>query len=283
MVRLYEAEVMHARLGPRPHRFTHRVFCFTIPLQEWDSIGKGLWLLDQGGWAPYQLRQQDFLPQATVFQPEGLEQKFGEEGDTLAQRVHAFCRSQGDILPADAEITLVAMPRAFGKSYNPVVFFLISVNRELRCGIAEVHNTFGERKAWYLGRHCLEKKPTGEPVLRLRTPKHFYVSPFSGLETEFEFCLHQPHDRLALAVDHYEKGVKTLISTWTGRAVPLTDGRLLWLTFKIPFLVFKVISLIHLHAAWLWAVKHLPFRRKRDDVGLQRNVRYPTTELQPKK
>ncbi len=274
---------MHARLWPRPHRFTHRVFCFTIPLQEWGSIGRGLWLLNQGGWAPYQLRQQDFLPRGAVFQPEGLEQKFGEEGDTLDQRVRAFCQSQGEALPAEAEITLVAMPRAFGKSYNPVVFFLISVHRELRCGIAEVHNTFGERKAWFLSHQCLEENAQGEKILRLRTPKHFYVSPFSGLETEFEFCLRQPQGRLALTVDHYENGKKTLISAWTGRAVPLTDGRLLWLTCKIPFLILKVVTLIHFHAAWLWVVKHLPFRRKRDDVGLQRNVRHPTTELQQKK
>jgi len=283
MVRLYEAKVMHARLWPRSHRFTHSVFCFTIPLQEWKCLGKGLWLLGQGGWAPYQLREQDFLPRDTVFQPEGREQDFGEASDTLIQRVHAFCRSQGENLPPDAEITLVAMPRAFGKSYNPVVFFLISVNHELRCGIAEVHNTFGERKAWFLGYECLETNSAGEKILRLRTPKHFYVSPFSGLETEFEFCLRQPNERLALAVDHYENGKKTLISTWTGQQVPLTDGRLFWLSCKIPFLILKVITLIHVHAAWLWLVKHLPFRRKGEDVGLQRNLRHPTTDLLHKK
>lgn len=282
MVRLFEAQVMHARLWPRPHRFTHSVFCFSIPLQEWDSIGQGLWLLGQDGWAPYQLRQQDFLPREKLFQPEGLKQDFGKPGDSLAERVHAFCRSQGESLPDQAEITLVAMPRAFGKSYNPVVFFLITLNQELHCGIAEVHNTFGERKAWFLGRECLETNAAGEKILRLRTPKHFYVSPFSGLETEFEFCLRQPQERLALAVDHYENGQKTLISTWTGRTAPLTDGRLFWLTCKIPFLILKVIALIHFHAAWLWLIKRLPFRRKRQDVGLQRNLRNPTTDLEPK-
>ena len=61
--------------------------------------------------------------------------------------------------------------------------------------------------------------------------------------------------------------------------MPLTDGRLLWLTVKSPLLILKVIALIHLHAAWLWLVKKLPFRRKGDDIPLQRNLRHPTSEL----
>ena len=80
-------------------------------------------------------------------------------------------------------------------------------------------------------------------------------------------------------MDHYEDGRKTLISAWTGRQIPLTDARLLWLTVKSPLLILKVVVLIHLHAAWLWLVKKLPFRRKGDDIPLQRNLRHPTSEL----
>ena len=283
MVRLYDADVMHARLWPKRNVFTHSVFCFAVDLNHVGKIGKGLIMLSEGGWAPYQIREQDFLPKAENFQPEGTPQSFGKENDTLSERVHAFCASQGEVLPSDATITLIAMPRAFGKSYNPVIFFLISVAGQLRCGIAEVHNTFGERKAWFLGANCLNTLPSGERILRLRTPKRFYVSPFSGLDTEFEFTLRQPGEQLCLGVDHYEDGQKTLISTWTGRAVPLTDTRLLWLTLKTPLLILKVIALIHLHAAGLWLIKKLPFHKKGEDVPLQRNLRHPTPELLLKK
>jgi DUF1365 family protein len=171
------------------------------------------------------------------------------------------------------------MPRAFGKSYNPAVFLMATVDGKLTCGIAEVHNTFGERKAWFLGRDCLRSDYDGDAYLQLRTPKRFYVSPFSALDTEFEFTLRLPDTRLAVTVDHYEGGRKTLTSAWTGRQVPLTDARLLWLTVKSPLLILKVVALIHLHAAWLWLVKKLPFRRKGDDIPLQRNLRHPTSEL----
>ena len=283
MVRLYDAEVMHARLWPKRNAFTHSVFCFAIDLNDFGKIGKGLALLSESGWAPYQIREEDFLPRAEIFQPEGTPQSLGQPSESLSQRVHAFCAAQSEPLPPDAQITLVAMPRAFGKSYNPVIFFLIQVAGKLRCGIAEVHNTFGERKAWFLGASCLTTHASGETILKLRTPKRFYVSPFSGLDTEFEFTLRQPGEKLCLGVDHYEAEQKSLISTWTGRAVPLTDTRLLWLTLKTPLLILKVVALIHLHALWLWLIKKLPFRRKGDDIPLQRNLRNPTPELLSKK
>ena len=278
MARLYEAAVMHARRWPKQHHFTHGAFAVAVDLEEWDRLGRGRLLLG-GAWRPYQFRDQDFLPAAEMFKPEGTPQDFGKPGDRLAERVRAFCRAQGEPIPPDAKVQLVAMPRAFGKSYNPVVFYLISRDGKLVSGIAEVHNTFGERKAWFLGSNCLKQDNAGETYLQLRTPKRFYVSPFSALDTEFEFTLRLPDERLVMTVDHYEGGQKTLISAWTGRQVPLTEGRLLWLTAKMPLLILKVITLIHLHAAWLWLVKKLPFRRKGADIPWQRNLRNPTSEL----
>jgi len=276
MPRLYDAEVMHARLWPKRHDFTHAAFAFSVNAAAVDAVKGGRLMLGRTG-SPYRFRDADFLPAGEVFQPEGIPQVF--TGATLADRFHAFAAAQGEPLPPHAVIRLVAMPRAFGKSYNPAVFMMATVDGVLTCGIAEVHNTFGERKAWFLGRACLRHDFDGDAYLQLRTPKRFYVSPFSALDTEFEFTLRLPDERLAITVDHYEDGRKTLISAWTGRQVPLTDGRLIWLTIKSPLLILKVVALIHLHAAWLWLVKKPPFRRKGDDIPLQRNLRHPTSEL----
>ena len=125
MVRLYDAQVMHARLWPKRHVFTHRVFCFAVELSAFGRIGEGLALLGEKGWAPYQLHAADFLPAAEVFGAEGIPQDFGGPAAPLDQRVRAFCAAHGETLDPTARITLIAMPRAFGKSYNPVVFFLV--------------------------------------------------------------------------------------------------------------------------------------------------------------
>lgn len=278
MPRLYDAEVMHARLRPKRHDFTHAAFALAVDAASLSSV-RGGWFMLGRRLSPYVFRDEDFLPPGEVFQPEGAPQDFGRAGDTLAGRFRAFAAAQGEPLPERAQVTLVAMPRAFGKSYNPAVFLMATVDGELACGAAEVHNTFGERKAWFLGSACLKRDYDGDAYLQLRAPKRFYVSPFSKLDTEFEFTLRLPGDRLAITVDHYEDGEKTLTSAWTGRQVPLTDLRLLWLTVKSPLLVLKVIALIHLHAAWLWLAKKLPFRRKGDDIPEQRNLRHPTPEL----
>jgi DUF1365 family protein len=275
---LYDAEVMHARLRPKRHDFTHAAFAMAVDAASVNETHGGHFMLGRR-FSPYGFRDKDFLPAAEVFQPEGMAQAFGHAGDTLDRRFRAFVAAQGEPLPDHAEITLVAMPRAFGKSYNPAVFMMATVGGELTCGVAEVHNTFGERKAWFLGKACLKRDHDGDAYLQLRTPKRFYVSPFSKLDTEFEFTLRLPQGRLAITVDHYEAGDKSLTSAWTGKLVPLTDLRLLWLTVKSPLLILKVVTLIHLHAAWLWLVKKLPFRRKGDDIPQQRNLRHPTSEL----
>jgi hypothetical protein len=275
---LYDAEVMHARLRPKRHDFTHAAFAMAVDAASVNETHGGHFMLGRR-FSPYGFRDKDFLPAAEVFQPEGMAQAFGHAGDTLDRRFRAFVAAQGEPLPERAQITLVAMPRAFGKSYNPAVFMMATVDGELTCGVAEVHNTFGERKAWFLGKACLKRDHDGDAYLQLRTPKRFYVSPFSKLGTEFEFTLRHPDGKLALTVDHYEDGHKSLTSAWTGKEVPLTDLRLLWLTVKSPLLILKVVTLIHLHAAWLWLVKKLPFRRKGDDIPQQRNLRNPTPEL----
>ena len=278
MPRLYDAEVMHARLWPKRHDFTHAAFALALDASTLDTTRGGRFMLGRR-FSPYCFRDQDFLPAAEIFQPEGVPQDFGQPGDTLDGRFRAFVAAQGEPLPSRAEITLVAMPRAFGKSYNPAVFMMATVDGDLTCGIAEVHNTFGERKAWFLGKACLKRDHEGDAYLQLRTAKRFYVSPFSKLDTEFEFTLRVPRAKLAITVDHYEGGEKTLTSAWTGKQVPLTDLRLLWLTVKSPLLILKVITLIHLPAAWLWLVTKLPFRRKGADIPDQRNLRHPTPEL----
>ncbi|MEY3837861.1 MAG: hypothetical protein RL304_843, partial [Verrucomicrobiota bacterium] len=126
---------MHARLWPKAHRFTHTAFACAVEPAEFKELGRGRWLLGRR-WSPYAFRDQDFLPAAPLFQPEGPPQSFGASPADLEARVRAFCAAQGEPLPPEAQVTLVAMPRAFGKSYNPASFLLVTVGDELRCGIA---------------------------------------------------------------------------------------------------------------------------------------------------
>jgi DUF1365 family protein len=76
-------------------------------------------------------------------------------------------------------------------------------------------------KPFFLGRGELEADGGG---FRLRVPKHFYVSPFSDVDVAFDFTLRLPGDRLAIQIDDYAGGERTLTSTLAGPRRELTPG-----------------------------------------------------------
>ncbi len=88
-------------------------------------------------------------------------------------------------LPPAARILLLTQPRVLGHVFNPVSFWLCEdAAGALRCVVAEVSNTFGDRH-WYL---CA--KPDGSVIERtdtLEAAKIMHVSPFQPIEGGYRF------------------------------------------------------------------------------------------------
>ena len=140
--------------------------------------------------------------------------------------------------------------------------------------MAEVTNTFHEQKPYLLTNQDQPQR------FRLLTPKHFYVSPFSALDLNFDFKLPVPGEQLEIHIDDREDTAPILITTLTGQRRSLTDGALLTCLFKYPLLTLRVIWLIHWHAFRLW-LKRLPFHRKSAQPELQLGVLRPHASLKP--
>ena len=106
---------------------------------------------------------------------------------------------------------------------------------------------------------------------KLRTPKHFYVSPFSSLNLEFDFDFALPENLLDIKINEFEGEKKILISSVLGEAKQFNSRRLTWITIKYPLLTFKVMFLIHWHALKLKlkGLKHYP---KKDNPQLQKDL-----------
>jgi len=284
---------MHARFLPKPHRFVYRLFLLAIDLDELPALHRRHRLFSVNAPNLHSFREADYLPTAEPLHNQtppaqcnalsyippastALVASLPAQSPSLKTRVLAALAARGiDPGPA-ARVELVTIPRILGYRFNPVSFYFC-YDRAGACvaTIAEVTNTFHEMKPYFLGPAT---RRTAAGPFHLRTPKHFYVSPFSTVDTAFDFQLHPPAARLAVQIDDYVGAERTLTSTLTGAVRPLTDARLAWFLLKYPFLSLRVITLIHWHAFLLW-LKKIPSFAKAAQSTDQRDLYRPHASL----
>lgn len=281
---LYECSVMHQRLAPRQHRFRYGIFMLCLDLDELEMLDARLHTFSRNRWNLYAFRDDDHLETGSAERGARSAEPQGVAPRGLKGEITAWLAGQGVTLPTGARITLVTLPRVLGYIFNPVSFYFCHTAEGVPlCAVTEVQNTFGELKPYLVpldgGGGTEAKEPTTAKKFRRVVPKHFYVSPFSGLDVCFDFRLRTPGERLEIGVnDVTTEGQTLLVSTLTGTRRPLTDGQLLRLTAKYPLVTLRVITLIHWHALKLWW-KRLPWHRKAAQADLQRDLYRPHASL----
>jgi uncharacterized protein len=291
--RIYECHVMHARFVPKPHRFLYRIFMLAIDLDELPALHRRLHLFSVNAPNLYAFREPDYLPTSEPLHNQSPSQVCHLISDKssappalstplgLKARVLAFLADRGVNPGPGARIELVTLPRVFGYLFNPVSFYYCYDSAgTCVASIAEVTNTFHEMKPYFLGPETRRAGASADapPSFHLRTPKHFYVSPFSNVDVAFDFNLRTPDQKLSVQIDDYTGDTRTLTSTLTGPARPLTDGRLAWFTFKYPLITLRVIGLIHWHAFLLY-FKKIPWFAKAARASDQRDLYRPHASL----
>ena len=182
---IYRTSIAHVRRTPLRNAFTYRSYS---------------WYVDV-----------DHLPQLPrLLRPLAgfrVEDHLGDPDGTLRGNVESYLATQGIKLDG-GRITMLASARVFGHVFNPLsVFWCHDAAGELRCVVAEVHNTYGER-------HCylLETDDAG----RASVPKAFYVSPFNDVDGEYRMKLPEPGERLAVSIVLEREGQQPFIATMDG-------------------------------------------------------------------
>lgn len=248
---LFEVAVSHARVRPRPHAFRHRLFTFCLDLDEIPLLDRRLRLFGHNRPALYAFHDTDYLPLGAPTLRENLVRLGDREGLDLSA----------------ARVRIVGHLRTAGHVYNPVTFyFCTSPEGRPICAIAEVTNTFRERKTY-----VLRPDPDGSAAGAGRVSKLFYVSPFIPLDSHFQFDLPEPGTTLRLRADAHDADGPILYAAMAGVRRPLTDARLAALTLRYPLATLGVLALIHAHALRLF-LKRIPWFQKGAHPELQVGV-----------
>ena len=258
---LYDCEVVHKRLHPKRHEFRYRLFYFDVDLDDLPQVAKQNRLLSHNGFNVYSLADRDHLD-------------LGKDG--MRANLKEWMRKQGSDLGDGDRIRLLTLPRVLGYIFNPVCFYFVSTaDGSPRCVVVEVRNTFRELKPWLIEKRDGENSTDS---FHLRTPKHFYVSPYTSLETEFDFRVKFPGEEVEIHIDDVDQGETTLVSWIRGKRKPLSDARLLYYSIRFPLLTLGVIFRIHWQALKLW-MKRIPFYRKADHPEWQTDLYHPHSSL----
>ncbi|HET6849232.1 MAG TPA: DUF1365 domain-containing protein [Gaiellales bacterium] len=222
---LYEGQVMHTR--PRagdataPYLFRYGVYMWLVDLDRLPRLPLPLRPLGR-------IRSRDHL---------------GDPARSIRQNVDAFLAGHGIDL-AGGRVLMLANARAFGHVFNPLsVHWCYGAGGDLRCIVAEVHNTYGER-------HCYLLEPGDRG--RAETGKEFYVSPFLSVDGSYRMAFSAPGDRLSIQMELIQGGRRVFQASLTGRRRPLTAGMLLRMAGRYPFMTARVSALIRYHGIRLW-------------------------------
>ncbi|KPQ07293.1 MAG: uncharacterized protein HLUCCA12_05640 [Rhodobacteraceae bacterium HLUCCA12] len=173
----------------------------------------------------------------------------GERGSGTGARWVRGVLAEAGLDSADGQILLLAQPRILGHVFNPVSFWLChDRDGQLRCVIAEVNNTFGDRHS-YLCFNDDQRPITAQDTLGAR--KIFHVSPFQPIDGGYRFRFDIRADRIAIHID-YGHATGGLIATLCGPRRPATSAGLLGSMVRRPLGSRRVLALIHWQAFKLW-------------------------------
>lgn len=196
--------ISHHRLFPKHHDFIYSYFMVGIPVRSLSSN----WLLSADGRGTSTRWRKGWLH---VSAEDHLYR--GSSGKTLSQKLNIYLSQEvshstmslllsGSVRSPDdtsqtkglnptafPHVYLLTSARFFDYKFSPASFwFLYSIDRKLEYVIAEVNNTFNERRMY------LFPAPGGSGVFKQTCLKDFHVSPFSSRKGSYSILTTSPAD-----------------------------------------------------------------------------------------
>ena len=231
---VYEGIVRHRRYTPNAHAFRYKLAQLFLDLDEIDHAFEGRWLWSRNRRNLAEFRRSDY---------------FGTSDKPLSDSVRDAVEQQTGRRPR-GPIRLLTHPRYAGYSFNPVSFYYCYNENALECILAEITNTpWRERHAYVLP---VRSATRVNHTLHWQFPKEFHVSPFIGMNREYEWTFTAPAEHLRVHMKVLRDDTPEFDATLVLRRRELNAAALRRVLWRYPLMTAQVIGAIHWQALRLW-------------------------------
>jgi uncharacterized protein len=236
---LYIGKLRHRRFSPRAHEFTYPVFMTFLDVDRLPELMRVSPFSSYNRWNWTSYCERDH---------------FGDPAQPLRQRLSEETSRHGITLPG-GPIFLLTHLRYLGHVFNPVSFFYFyERSGKLALMMAEVNSTFGENHNYWL---TLANERESATAKRYTTAKKIHVSPFMGMNLDYDWIFTLPGDRLVAHMNTLSDGKPFFDATLQLERRPWERRELHRVLAAYPFMTLRVITAIHWQALRLW-LKQVP-------------------------
>jgi DUF1365 family protein len=208
-----------------------------LDLAEVDDAVASSWCLSNRRFAPASYRRSDH---------------FGDSKVSMTDALYEFVQQRTGV-SLTGPVRLLTQLRHFGVYFSPInVFYCFDQQESLIALVAEVSNTpWNERHLYVLWEGNQRPGSTG----RYSHPKEFHVSPFMGMDSQYEWRIRRPGDTLHLSLGCDREGDRIFQADLHLNRVEMTDGQLVRSIVRRPVAAAHVIGAIYYQALRLWMKK----------------------------
>jgi uncharacterized protein len=222
---IYEGQIRHRRFAERRHEFSYSTAMVYLDLDELPGLLGGRLLAPGPRLARF--RRADY---------------FGDPHMPLAVSVRERVAEATGQRPS-GPIRLLTQLRSLGHCFNPVsLYYCHDAGGRLAAVLADVTNTpWGQRHGYVLA---------GDRGDRLQGSggKRLHVSPFMGMDHEYEWQLTAPERTLAVHIASRREGELAFDATLQMTRTPLTSRTLTRMSARYPAGTLRTLALIYAQA-----------------------------------